>query len=432
MFRQIAMFLLLACFASQTLVYAEDKGSIQVKCEPGVSITLGGVQKGVSTKESGGLAISDVAVGVHALKAWKGDLAPQFRSVTVEKDRVTEVELDAFVPKEVGSLEVRTTPVGCQIDCSNIGVLGSKKTREAWSMEDVQVGMYELILASDDKTLKTTIEIRKAFKTIVTADFAKRKISVVIEDPDQAQKKAEAMRNMIKNAPFRLVAISPGSFMMGSNKGDEQEKPVHKVKLTKAFFMSATEITQAQYKAVTETSPSFIPGDDNPVENISWQDAVDFCLKVTESERGKGHLPDGYAYRLPTEAEWEYCCRAGNTKEYCFGDDKSMFSGYGWFLTNANSLTHPVGTKKPNAWGLYDMHGNVREWCQDWFADKYPSDEQADPEGPAKGEIKVYRSGYFMSKPEGARSASRGASAPISKAVDQGIRVVAAPELAKK
>ncbi|MFA4987329.1 MAG: formylglycine-generating enzyme family protein [Candidatus Brocadiia bacterium] len=210
-----------------------------------------------------------------------------------------------------------------------------------------------------------------------------------------------------KNAPFPLVAISPGSFMMGSDKGYDCEKPVRKVTLTKAFFIGATEVTQKQWTAVMGINPSNFKGDDLPVSCVSWNDTVEFCRKLTEAESKKGNLPDGLVYRLPTEAEWEYCCRAGSTTEFSFGDDEGRLGDYAWFDKNSKSTTHPVGTKKPNAWGLYDMHGNVLEWCYDWYAAKYQTGDQTDPVGPATGLLRVWRGGSWILNAGFCRSANR-------------------------
>ncbi|MFA4987330.1 MAG: SUMF1/EgtB/PvdO family nonheme iron enzyme [Candidatus Brocadiia bacterium] len=421
MFRQTALLLLLTCFASQPFSYAEDKGQIQVKCEPGISILLDGNLKGVSTKENGGLTITDVPVGVHELKALKEGFAPQVKTVTVEKDRAVIVELSAFVPS-VGSLEIRTLPVECQVNCPGIGITNRKKTKDPWSAGDVPAGKYDLVLERADKTLKLTIEIRESCKTVVTADFAKKEITAVILDLT-AEK---ALRSIAKNAPFALVAISPGTFLMGSLNGEPDEKIVHRVNITKPFLIGETEVTQAQYRAVMKANPSCYKGDNLPVDQASWDDATEFLRQLTESERKKGNLPQGMEYRLPTEAEWEYCCRAGSVTEYFFGDDAKMLADYAWFDVNSGDTTHPVGKKKPNAWGLHDMHGNVWEWCYDWYGDKYPpeADHHSDPMGPATGQDRVLRGGSFGNTAGYCRSARRCWNTPNSRDYNLGFRVV--------
>jgi len=190
-----------------------------------------------------------------------------------------------------------------------------------------------------------------------------------------------------------LVPIPAGEFMMGSQLSSaavakrfdvptsisEDEHPHHHVTLTKSFHLGRTEVTQNQWIAVMGTAPwtgkqSLKEGDNCAATCVSWEDAVEFCRKLSEKEGGE--------YRLPTEAEWEYACRAETTTEYSFGDDKSLLGEYAWYDRNAfhaeEKYAHTVGQKKSNPWGLYDMHGNVWEWCQDWF-DNYWSGDVTDP-----------------------------------------------------
>ncbi|MFA4987201.1 MAG: formylglycine-generating enzyme family protein [Candidatus Brocadiia bacterium] len=221
-----------------------------------------------------------------------------------------------------------------------------------------------------------------------------------------------------------LVSISPGKFVMGNDKEYSGEAPAHRVEITRSFLMSATEVTQKQYEAVMGVNPSSFRGSDLPVETVSWNDAADFCRKLTELELKHGNLPKGYGYRLPTEAEWEYCCRAGSTTDYCFGDDEKLLGDYAWF-GEAGYITHPVGTKMPNAWGLYDMHGNVCEWVWDWYSD-YTVGTQVDPRGHLKGGWKVLRDEGLGADPRQYRSSGRAMAGPDNKGYWFGFRVVCA------
>jgi len=219
---------------------------------------------------------------------------------------------------------------------------------------------------------------------------------------------------------MKLIHIPAGEFMMGSpsDEKDRQndEGPQHKVKISKSFYMGVYEVTQKQYKAVMGNNPSNFKGDNLPVENVSWDDTVEFCRKLSQKE--------GKTYRLPTEAEWEYACRAGTTTRFSFGDSDSGLDGYAWYSNNSGSKTHPVGQKNPNAFGLYDMHGNVWEWCQDWYGRSYYSNSPAvDPQGPDSGKARMLCGGSWGYNPWFCRSASRDWSSPDYRSSNLGFRV---------
>jgi formylglycine-generating enzyme required for sulfatase activity len=187
----------------------------------------------------------------------------------------------------------------------------------------------------------------------------------------------------VNSIGMRLVPIPAGQFQMGSLDSDsdanDNEKPQHLVKITKPFYLSVYEVTQQQYEQVMGANPSHFKGDDGrPVEQVSWFDAIDFCNRLSEREGlpqfykvegGQVTVAGGGGYRLPTEVEWEYVCRAGNETAYCFGDEKEQLDQFDWFGESSKETTHPVGQKQANAWGLYDMHGNAFEWCWDWYAE---------------------------------------------------------------
>ncbi len=197
-------------------------------------------------------------------------------------------------------------------------------------------------------------------------------------------------------------------------------KPQHQVKLTKPFQLGVYEVTQQQYEKVMGTNPSKYKGPQNPVEKVNWNDAVEFCRKLSSLPEEKAA---GYVYRLPTEAEWEYACRAGTTTKYSFGDSESELGDYAWYNENSGSTTHPVGSKKPNAWGLYDMHGNVIEWCQDRYG-SYPSGSVTDPTGAAAGSYRVYRGGCWSDSSGICRSALRSRRTPDYRYHNLGFRVL--------
>lgn len=231
-----------------------------------------------------------------------------------------------------------------------------------------------------------------------------------------------------------LVWIPPGTFTMGSpaNETDRysDEGPQTRVYLSKGFFMGKYEVTQREYHEVTGSNPSYFTGDlDCPVEQVSWNDAVAYCTKLTENESKAGRLPAGYVYRLPTEAEWEYACRAGTTTRFSHGDDPgyAMLKNYCWYSANSNGRTWKVGGKLPNPWGLYDMHGNVWEWCLDWYQDSLAGGIVTDPTGPRSGSNRVVRGGSWSDGGSGCRSAYRWYYWPGNRNRIIGFRVLLAP-----
>jgi len=178
------------------------------------------------------------------------------------------------------------------------------------------------------------------------------------------------------------------------------------VRITRPYYLGRCEVTQAQYERLTGVNPSEFPGDPNrPVERVSWLDARAFLRKLDELPQDGG--PYG-RYHLPTEAQWEYACRAGTTTDYSFGDAADLLAEYAWYSRNWDGSTRPVGLKLPNAWGLHDMHGNVREWCQDLFCENYyATSPGVDPTGPSTGSKRVFRGGSWDGGPQGRRSAFR-------------------------
>jgi formylglycine-generating enzyme required for sulfatase activity len=191
---------------------------------------------------------------------------------------------------------------------------------------------------------------------------------------------------------MEMVWLLPGEFDMGSNER-ENAKPVHRVRLTQGFWMGKYEVTQEQWERVMGNNPSRFKAAHNPVENVSWHDCQKFLKKLNSEVRGR--RPGGGLFRLPTEAEWEYACRAGTTTRFHNGDEERGLGDVAWYRENSGDTTHPVGQKKPNAWGLHDMHGNVWEWCHDRYGG-YRAGGVTDPTGPWTGSYRVLRGGSWL------------------------------------
>ena len=290
---------------------------------------------------------------------------------------------------------------------------------------------------------------------------------------------AQNPKQVTNSIGMKLVLIPKGSFQMGSppeEKDSDDDEKQHLVTITHDYYLGVFEVTQAQYKKVMGKNPSYFQGDNvavripakkhpetgrtieeekiipvntdnHPVEFVSWEEAVEFCKRLSDLPEEK---KAGRVYRLPTEAEWEYACRAGTKTAYSFGADRSALKDFDWFGDNSGGKiinsdriweksgenveiyverllengckTHPVGTKKANSSGLYDMHGNVCEWCSDWYGD-YPKQAITDPVGPKMGSIRVYRGGGWCYEAAGCRSANRGRLAPSFRFSILGFRV---------
>jgi formylglycine-generating enzyme required for sulfatase activity len=239
---------------------------------------------------------------------------------------------------------------------------------------------------------------------------------------------------------MKLVYIPAGSFMMGSGDSAaqlakeyggreslfEDEFPQHRIRISQGFWMGQTEVTQGQYESVMNARPwsgrERVQEDANsPAAYVSWHDAVEFCRKLSQQT--------GETYRLPAEAEWEYACRAGTTTRFSFGDSNSPLGDYAWFFDNTEAVgqkyAHLVGQKKPNPWGLYDMHGNVYEWCSDRYGtDYYSNSPSVDPEGPSSGKRRTLRGGSWYSIEFVLRCSSRGNVVPDHDLLNVGFRVV--------
>ncbi len=233
---------------------------------------------------------------------------------------------------------------------------------------------------------------------------------------------AELTLDLGNNVSMKLARIPAGKFVMGCPASEKDaeghahpaDEAQHEVAISNAFLMGVTEVTQKQYESVMGKNPSQFKGPNNPVEQVAWADAVEFCRKLSAKT--------GRTVRLPTEAEWEYACRAGSKGRFCFGDTDTALGEYAWYTVNSMDrktgakTTHPVGQKKPNAWGLYDMHGNAWEWCADWYAANYgASGSQTNPVGPATGSIRVLRGGSWNYCSYGLRQSGRGRIGPTGQ-----------------
>jgi formylglycine-generating enzyme required for sulfatase activity len=240
-------------------------------------------------------------------------------------------------------------------------------------------------------------------------------------------KHLETPAQITNSIGMKLSLIPPGQSVMGSPPEEEwhrDDEVLHRVTITRPFYMAATEVTQKQWTALMGDNPSFCTGDDLPVETVTWQQAAEFCRKLSAKE--------GVTYRLPTEAQWEYACRAGTTTPFHTGEtvtpDQANYDGNSTYAGGPKGEfreeTTAAGSFAPNAWGLHDMHGNVWEWCADWYGGAYAEGDATDPTGPASGDRRIFRGGCWMNFPAVCRSANRAKVVPESWNFHLGFRVV--------
>jgi formylglycine-generating enzyme required for sulfatase activity len=286
-------------------------------------------------------------------------------------------------------------------------------------------GPHDMLVTRGDLVVKTqTFHIQRGQETPLQVTYTPKPPPTTNVGPRApaplAEPKPTAVhpkREWTNSIGMKLVRIEPGEFLMGSPALDKDakpnEKPQHRVWISRAFYLGVYEVTQGQYKAVMGHNPSYFQGsDDLPVEEVSWLHAVTFCNKLSDREHRALYygmsgtevtIAGGNGYRLPTEAEWEYACRAGSSSRYPFGDEQNKLSEHAWYVGNSANKTHTVGTKRPNSWGFYDMLGNVWEWCGDWYDERYyASSPSADPPGPGPAKARVQRGGGWDCGPPNA------------------------------
>ncbi len=229
-----------------------------------------------------------------------------------------------------------------------------------------------------------------------------------------------------RGVKLTMVPIAAGEFLMGSPDSDKNaskdETPRHRVRITRPFYLGKYPVTQEQWEAVTGNNPSNVLEPKSPVVNVSWEDCRQFCDMLNAKPHAAGK------FQLPTEAQWEYACRAGSTTSYCFGSEESRLGDFAWYAANAQLQAHSIGTKLPNVWGLYDMHGNVWQWCLDWYdRGYYANSPKDDPMGPATGPGRVFRGGGWDYPAASCRSAYRSEAEPDCRNYDLGLRVCLIP-----
>jgi formylglycine-generating enzyme required for sulfatase activity len=361
--------------------------------------------------------------------------------------------------------------VSVRIDGSDLVITGTgvKELR-------VKPGAYRVVANKDGRVVQQELvrverngqRVFRVTRETVSAKTSDKSLESLNRKPAAEALAASARKEITNSIGMNLVLIPAGEFLIGSPDSDQDasagEKPQHLVRITRPFYLGATEVTVGQFRRFVERTgfrteaetegkggwgwdeakqtyeqdpkytwrnPGFAQTDEHPVVNVSWNDAIACCNKLSELEglkpcrRPGGAVESGGdGYRLPTEAEWKYACRAGSTTRYSFGDDAGNLGEFAWYGDNSGVKTHPVGQKRPNVWGLYDMHGNVWEWCEDgWDANYYQNSPGANPAGLSQTAFRVYRGGAWDCLPRFAQSATRFGPKPEIRYFHLGFRL---------
>jgi len=384
-------------------------GSVSITVEPsGAEVWLD--EQSLGKYQGTPLVRDKLELGRHSARASLDGYEDASATFNVEYNKTASVNL--VLSPNPGALFVVTTPPGADIylDDRSIG------QKSPFKVENVAAGQHKLTLSMTGYggVVKTITVHPGKTETVTELMTATPRI-----ESGAAAGEQQRIRGPLTGMEF--VLIPGGSFMMGSPSNEvgreDDESPQHRVTL-KPFYIMTTEVTQKMWKEVMSGNPSSFTGDNLPVEMISWDDCQNFLRKLNQCDPGKG-------YRLPTEAEWEYACRAETTTRFCVGGSDSDLKRAGWYTGNSVSMTHPVSQKDPNTWGCNDMHGNVWEWCEDWYHDSYsgaPTDGSAWTAGG--GTSRVLRGGSWDDNARCCRSTNRFRGNPDISDINYGFRVV--------
>lgn len=411
-------------------------GSIRVGSFVGYAImTFGNNSLAYGSNTEADIKVPDPLSYMEA-KHW---VAREKEQVEIARCKAEIAKLDAQAAKSYNTLDAMLTIVHKREELQK----QLKKSKNKQKREEAK-RLIEI------KRLKEKIkkkDIRK-YQEIILSPFGKDMKdaalkSIAVKYPEVAAKlepgnkkkpeskpKSEVIqsKNIIQFLGMKFVLIKPGTFMMGSSAdetGRDNDETQHSVTLTKKFYIQTTEVTQGQWRKAMKSNPSYFKdsGDDCPIESVSFDDCQEFIQKLNKQENTN-------KYRLPTEAEWEYACRAGSKTAFTNGDitkkdwiHNAKLDQISWYSANSERKTHPVGQKEPNKWGVYDMHGNVWEWCQDRYG-RYPYQYLIDPEGASSGTRRVFKGGSWLNDAAQCRSANRFRDIPSFKSRYLGFRLV--------
>ena len=381
----------------------------------GVAVRLDGIE--TQTDDSGAYLFTSVRQGIYTMDVALAGFQSFQQQVTLDQDDMEfNVELSAVLPNPPSGFQVQlierspgkvnTFEISWEV-ASGIAALKGFQLYRSMNGEPIEKVNADVIPPEATSYRD---------EDVASGRYTYQMTSVNIDDQEGLPAR---IYDPIGALQLDLVLIPAGTFNMGSNNGSSDEQPVHTVTVSQDYYIGTYEITQEEWNVVMGYNPSYFTGDQRlPVERVTWHEVQDF-IEIVNSWVG-----DAY-FRLPTEAEWEYAARAGTTTEYVFGDAENTLGDYGWFDLTSASQSQTVGGLLPNAWGVYDVHGNVSEWIQDWYSDLYyDSSPSTDPSGPESGSRRVRRGGSWQHGASYLRSASRGSNMSNYRSSNLGFRLL--------
>ena len=401
------------------VVLAPTFAGVTVTTNPSSDIYIAGERKGNGTWEG------RLVPGVYNFEARKEKYTSASEKREVVSGQPLTISLQPIA--KTGTLKVMTTPTDAIITLA-----GENKGTAPATLRNLLVGDYTLTLSLPGYAkISKTVTIAEGETSQVTETLvnmtspASNSVSKTNLANDETTRKAnfnnQSFTETINGVAIEMVAIKGGTFQMGSNDGYDNEKPIHTITVSD-FSIGKTEVTQAQWVAIMGSNPSIFRGDNLPVEQVSWNDVQVFIGKLNSNT--------GKTYRLPTEAEWEYAAGGGgnNPTKWAGTDTVGRLGNYAWYSVNSNNTTHPVREKQPNELGLYDMSGNVYEWCSDWNGSNYyVNSPQNNPKGPSSGSYRVIRGGSWCFDAQDCRSLYRNGYAPGGRDIYLGFRLALVP-----
>jgi len=424
-------------FAQQASCY------IEIIAEPNIRVSLNNKFIGSTSIEENGLFIQDIPKGSHTLKFEKKKFKTQIYTVQLQSEQVLNFKLKPFMPKieiietgnsaikeeiyEIGNIKIQSLPTSINISIPDLEINRLKKQNNL-SFNNVPVGEYNITYTWRQKVLNSTIVVNKDATTHIMVNLLKGDIKDLSTKSSQV---TNIVKTLSSAAPgmhtdqqatekkidsidsIEMIRVEAGSFKMGCDNKEVNEIPVHDVSVN-GFFIAKYEVNQKLWKSIMGNNPSYFKNDSLPVEQVSWLDTQIFIKKLNEKT--------GKRYRLPTEAEWEYAARGGKlSKSYNFAGSNNI-GEVAWVDYNSNKKTQKTGQKKANELGIYDMSGNILEWCNDWYSN-YTIEAKNNPIGMKTGVVKSTRGGSWFRGSEFSHIAKRSFSDPSYGKINLGFRL---------